>query len=129
MAETNCSHLSSMPPSFVSIFIGDLPQPGSPRMKNNGRCCDTFITVMTFCDSPQVANCPWRQSRLEICPSHYQNHDSFHYEAEQCFRLMPDIRVAHLVEGPAVSSPSNNVSFHPHLVFLYSNTSVGSFGP
>lgn len=74
-------HLFSSASSFFSVFIVVSPRPGSLRVNNSGCRCDTFITAMTFCNSPRVGSALLRQRQLESGSGHYQNHNSFHHKS------------------------------------------------
>ncbi len=103
LVETNCSHLFSMALSFFSVFIVVLPLPGSLRMENNSHCCDTLINLVTFCDSPLFETALRGRDSSRVAPAIIKIIIHLIVKTVHCFRLMPDIRAARLVEGPAVS--------------------------
>lgn len=74
-------HLFSSASSFFSVFIVVSPRSGSLWVNNGGCRCDTFITAMTFCDTPPVGSALLRQRQLESGSDHYQNHNSFHHKS------------------------------------------------
>lgn len=74
-------HLFSSASSFFSVFIVVSPRPGSLHVSNGGCRRDTFITAMTFRNSPQVGSALLRQRQLESGSGHYQNHNSFRHKS------------------------------------------------
>lgn len=98
----NCSHFFSIAFSFFIVFIVVLTRPGFLQMENNSHCCDTFITLVTFCDSPQVDTALRGTDSSRVAPAIIKIILHLIVKTVQCFRLMPNIRAACLLEGPAV---------------------------